>query len=84
VFKLARAPEGIELLRWNKKLPSASSQDPLGLNLRVSARLAGELLHCITSITPRARHHSFAWAFQTISTSPFDGELAERRGLGHQ
>ena len=43
----------------------ASDADPLGLNLRVSARLANELLHCITSITPRARYYSFfPWAFE--------------------
>lgn len=53
------------MLRWNKELPAASSQDPLGLNLRVSARLGAELLHCITSITPRARYFSFfPWAIQ--------------------
>ena len=53
------------LLHWNKELPYASAADPLGLNLRVSARLAAELFHCITSITPRARYYSFfPWAFQ--------------------
>lgn len=56
---------GVQLLRWNKKLPSASTQDPLGLNLRLSGRLATQLLYCITSITPRARYYAFfPWAFQ--------------------
>jgi hypothetical protein len=39
VLSLRRPAEGVQLLRWNKKLPSASTQDPLGLNLRLSARL---------------------------------------------
>src|SRR6266478_6252467 len=47
------------LLRWTKHVPSNDVGDPLGLNLRVSARLAAQLLHCITSITPRARYYSF-------------------------
>jgi hypothetical protein len=65
VFQLEKPRRDIQLLRWNKELPSASAQDPLGLNLRLSARLAAELLHCITSITPRARYYSFfPWAFQ--------------------
>lgn len=62
---LANLDDGLVLLRWNKELAAASSQDPLGLNLRVSARLGAELLHCITSITPRARYFSFfPWAIQ--------------------
>jgi hypothetical protein len=40
-------------------VPISEAQDPLGLSLRVSARLSSELLHCITSITPRARYFSF-------------------------
>ena len=40
-------------------VPISQAQDPLGLSLRVSARLSSELLHCITSITPRARYFSF-------------------------
>jgi hypothetical protein len=65
VFQITKPSDGIQLLHWNKELPSASAADPLGLNLRVSARLANELLHCITSITPRARYYSFfPWAFQ--------------------
>jgi len=65
VLSLKKPAEGVQLLRWNKKLPSASTQDPLGLNLRPSARLATQLLYCITSITPRARYYAFfPWAFQ--------------------
>ena len=47
------------LLTWSKMVPISQAQDPLGLSLRVSARLSSELLHCITSITPRARYFSF-------------------------
>jgi hypothetical protein len=47
------------LLAWSEMVPATEGQDPLGLNLRVSARLAAQLLHCITSITPRARYFSF-------------------------
>jgi len=48
------------LLQWTRRVPSDDSiQDPLGLTLRVSARLAAELLYCITSVTPRARYYSF-------------------------
>ena len=65
MLNLTKPAEGVQLLRWNKKLPSASTQDPLGLNLRLSARLATQLLYCITSITPRARYYAFfPWAFQ--------------------
>ena len=65
MFQLSKPSEGIKLLQWNKELPSASAADPLGLNLRVSARLSDELLYCITSITPRARYYAFfPWAFQ--------------------
>lgn len=65
VFELSKLPADIQLLRWNKELQSGSEQDPLGLTLRVAARLSAELLHCITSITPRARYYSFfPWAFQ--------------------
>jgi hypothetical protein len=65
VFELTKQPNSLNLLRWTKELPSASPSDPLGLSLRVSARLANELLYCITSITPRARYYSFfPWAFQ--------------------
>jgi len=46
-------------LSWSKLSPISEGQDPLGLNLRVSARLSSQLLYCITSITPRARYYSF-------------------------
>ena len=58
------------LLAWNKILlvPISQAQDPLGLSLRVSARLSSELLHCITSITPRARYFSFLpWCVSDFS-----------------
>ena len=65
MFQITKPSDGLRLLHWNKELPSASAADPLGLALRVSARLGDELLHCITSITPRARYYSFfPWAFQ--------------------
>lgn len=68
VFQLTKSSEGMKLLHWSKELPSASAADPLGLNLRVSARLSNELLYCITSITPRARYYSFfPWAFQNYN-----------------
>ena len=47
------------LLRWSDYLPVSEVQDPLGLSLRGSTRLASQLLYCITSITPRARYFSF-------------------------
>src|SRR5262245_4752245 len=40
-------------------VPVVEGKDPLGLSGRVSNRLAGQLLACITSIRPRARHFSF-------------------------
>lgn len=49
-------------------VPISQAQDPLGLSLRVSARLSSELLHCITSITPRARYFSFLpWCVSDFS-----------------
>jgi hypothetical protein len=79
VFQLTKPSEGLKLLQWNKELPSASPADPLGLNLRVSARLSDELLYCITSITPRARYYAFfPWAFQDYN----DHEHAERGDRG--
>jgi len=48
-----------QLLRWSKNVPASEVQDPLGLGLRGSTRLASRLLFCITSITPRARYFSF-------------------------
>lgn len=47
------------LLRWSDHVPASDVQDPLGLGLRGSTRLAIRLLYCITSITPRARYFSF-------------------------
>ena len=47
------------LLRWSQHVQLSDVQDPLGLGLRGSARLASQLLHCITSMTPRARYFSF-------------------------
>lgn len=47
------------LLRWSQHVQESDVQDPLGLGLRGSTRLASRLLHCITSITPRARYFSF-------------------------
>ena len=46
-------------LRWSEHVPASDVQDPLGLGLRGSTRLASRLLFCITSITPRARYFSF-------------------------
>jgi hypothetical protein len=46
-------------LRWSDHVPASEVQDPLGLGLRGSTRLASLLLYCITSITPRARYFSF-------------------------
>ncbi len=53
----------LDLLLWTKQLPSKSGQDPLGLNLRLAARLGHGLLYGITSVTPRARYYAFfPWA----------------------
>src|SRR6476469_2721057 len=53
------------LLRWSDHVPASDVQDPLGLNLRGSTRLASRLLFCITSVTPRARYFSFLpWCIQ--------------------
>lgn len=71
MISLDNLSRDIDLLQWTKELPSSSAQDPLGLNLRLGARFSAELLHCITSITPRARYFSFfPWAFQDY----FDNE----------
>ena len=62
-IRLTDPTAALTLLRWTEELPSDSAQDPLGLKLRLSARLAAELMHCITSITPRARYFAFfPWA----------------------
>lgn len=79
MYQFTKPSDAIQLVRWNKELPSASAADPLGLNLRVSARLANELLHCITSITPRARYYSFfPWAFEDYR----DGEQGTSKDRG--
>ena len=54
-----KAKPSPQLLRWSKNVPASEAQDPLGLALRGSTRLASRLLFCITSITPRARYFSF-------------------------
>jgi len=46
------------ILAWTKMVPASEGQDPLGLQLRVTARLGADLFHCITSITPRSRYYS--------------------------
>lgn len=91
MFQFTKPSETTQLLRWNKELSSASDADPLGLNLRVSARLANELLHCITSITPRARYYSFfPWAFEDYNENArknpkdrgrIDGVLLRERAM---
>lgn len=59
----------VRLLHWTERVKSADANDPLGLALRVGARLANQLLHCITSITPRARYFSFlCWCIQEYTT----------------
>jgi hypothetical protein len=56
---MANKPTTQILLRWSDHVPASDVQDPLGLGLRGSTRLASRLLYCITSITPRARYFSF-------------------------
>lgn len=74
MLNLDRLPGGTALLNWNSELPSSGTGDPLGMTLRVGARLGAELLHCITSITPRARYYSFfPWAFQRAHDLLGDG-----------
>ena len=46
-------------ISWSEYEAASDAQDPLGLGLRGSTRLANRLLYCITSITPRARYFSF-------------------------
>ncbi|MCZ7652549.1 MAG: hypothetical protein M5U13_15810 [Thermoanaerobaculia bacterium] len=64
IAALARtATPKTELLRWSDHVPLSEAQDPLGLSLRGSTRLASRLLYCVTSNTPRARYFSFLpWA----------------------
>ena len=60
-----RAKPTATFLRWSEHVPASDVQDPLGLGLRGSTRLASRLLFCITSITPRARYFSFIpWCVQ--------------------
>jgi len=56
---MAKRQKSPILLRWSDHVPASDVQDPLGLGLRVSTRVASRLLYCITSITPRARYFSF-------------------------
>ena len=82
MLRLSKPTGGVQLLRWNKKLPSESTQDPLGLNLRLSNRLATQLLYCITSITPRARYYAFfPWAFEDYAQNE-QGKRADRGRVG--
>ena len=72
------------LLRWNEQIPASGVQDPLGLALRGSARLASRLLYCVTSITPRARYFSYLpWCIydyqQREESEPFKAGL--RKGI---
>jgi hypothetical protein len=82
---MAKKPhESTILLRWNEQIPATGVQDPLGLALRGSARLASRLLYCVTSITPRARYFSFLpWCIydyqQREESQPFKAGL--RRGI---
>ena len=46
-------------VHWIKQRPLSDATDPLGMNLRVGARLGAQLLYCITSATLRARYYSF-------------------------
>jgi hypothetical protein len=56
VGKLETSFSGVH---WIKQRPLSDVTDPLGMNLRVGARLGGQLLYCITSVTLRARYYSF-------------------------
>jgi hypothetical protein len=59
----SQSKQTLHLLRWSAHVPVSDVQDPLGLGLRGSTRLASRLLFCVTSITPRARYFSFIpWA----------------------
>lgn len=68
------------LLAWSALVESSAGVDPLGLALRVGAGLTSELLHCITSITPRARYFSFLpWCISDYRSREADQKGA--RGL---
>ena len=61
----SRKTEKPILLAWSERVETSAGVDPLGLALRVGARITSQLLHCITSITPRARYFSFLpWCIQ--------------------
>jgi hypothetical protein len=67
------------LLSWSAFVPVSEGEDPLGLNRRVSTRLAGQLFYCITSITPRARYYSFLpWAVSLATQSGLSKPLRDR------
>lgn len=69
MLQIEKPTDSLRLIHWTKELPRASDADPLGLELRASARISSELLHCITSITPRARYYAFfPWALQDYNT----------------
>jgi hypothetical protein len=81
VLDLDRLSANVTVLGWTSELPPAGPSDPLGLTLRVGARLGAELLHCITSITPRARYYSlFPWAFRRAANQ---GEKGTDNVLRH-
>ena len=66
------------LLTWTKLVPASEGQDPLGLQLRVTARLGADLLHCITTITPRARYYSMLpWTIMEAQNHFADRKLRE-------
>lgn len=66
-----------QLLRWSDYVPASDVQDPLGLGLRGSTRLASLLLYCITSITPRARYFSFIpWCIRNFQEHEKDKKYA--------
>jgi len=72
---IAKTAAGMKLLRWNKALSLADASDPLGLSLRVFARLANELLFCITTTSFRARYYSFfPWAFDDYNEGEYHSE----------
>lgn len=51
---------------WTKSVEEQGARDPLGVN-RVSDRLVSELLHGITTVTPRARYLAFyTWAIDHV------------------
>jgi hypothetical protein len=68
----------LQLLRWTKASSGDESGDPLGLELRVLTRLQSQLLHCITSVTPRARYYTFLpWCVSEYSSRERGASWAE-------